>query len=121
MGMADDAEIRRANFKRLWPEKFSPSQAAAALWGTPQQWSDVYYGRKSFGEKLARSIEEKMQLVRLSLDDPEGPKSSALSHEVLEALAKASPDQRAMVESLIRTYLQMPQATEVSQKRNRAA
>ena len=31
-------------------------------------WSDLFHGRKSFGEKLARSLEEQMGLPRNTLD-----------------------------------------------------
>lgn len=61
--VAVDSEIRRENFKRwchsLTPDGlFSPSAVAQRLGKTASQWSDLYYGRKSFGEKIARNIEE---------------------------------------------------------------
>src|SRR5690349_8373486 len=58
-GMAEDSEIRRTNFRKLWAEPFSPSEAAAKLWGRSSLWSDLHHGRKSFGEKIARKIEDK--------------------------------------------------------------
>lgn len=68
--MSDDAAIRRENFRRLWGAEWSPSRAVLALGKTTSFWSDLYHGRKSFGEKLAREIEGKLNLTRLSLDEP---------------------------------------------------
>lgn len=71
LGMADDAEIRRQNLRRLFPgDPFPSTRAARELGRTPAFWSDLARGRKSFGEKLARSIEEHAGLPRLALDDP---------------------------------------------------
>jgi hypothetical protein len=74
LGMADDAEIRRQNLRRLYPgDPFPATRAARELGRTPSFWSDLANGRKSFGEKLARSIEEAAGMPRLALDDPAAP------------------------------------------------
>lgn len=106
--VAEDAEIRRANFRKLWAEPFSPSEAAARLWGTAAQWSDLYHGRKSFGERLARKIEDKLGLVRLSLDDQGGPTMSPIAPDILQALQEASREQRDQAESVLRALLNVP-------------
>ncbi len=107
-GMADDAEIRRANFRKLWPGKFSPSKAAHRLWGTPSQWSDLYHGRKSFGEKLARDIEDELDLVRGSLDDPAGPKKAIISSDLATALEGMAEPDRRRAENMLRLHLGLP-------------
>lgn len=106
--MADDAAIRRENFRKLWGPEFSPGYVASRLWGRPSFWSDQYHGRKSFGEKLARKIEEHLGLPRLSLDSPAGvtalprdpePAGDALSDAldtVLDALSTLSVAQWRM-------------------------
>ena len=103
-GMADDAEIRRTNFRALWSEPFSPSYAATSLWGSAALWSDLYHGRKSFGEKLARRIEEKMGLVRLSLDDPSGARTAPVSESVLDHMATLDPAARRRAENVLRAH-----------------
>lgn len=107
-GMADDAEIRRENFRLLMGKPFSPSEAASRLWGTPQLWSDVFHGRKAFGEKLARRIEDKLLLARMSLDDPGGVKTATLSAELMERLGSLNEEDRASAENLLRIHLKMP-------------
>lgn len=102
--MADDAEIRRANFRGLWAEPFSPTSAATALWGSAALWSDLYHGRKSFGEKLARRIEEKVGLVRLSLDDPSGPQAEPISDFVLRHMSTLDPTARRRAENVLRAH-----------------
>lgn len=57
-GVAEDSAIRLENFRKLvGPEaKFSPNDVAAMMgWGRPSYWTDLFYGRKSFGERIARS------------------------------------------------------------------
>ena len=107
-GMADDADIRRDNFRSLWGDKFSPSAAARALWGSPSLWSDLYHGRKSFGEKIARDIEDKLDLVRLSLDDPGGPQPAPISAALAEKLQAAPAPERRKAENMLRLQFGMP-------------
>jgi hypothetical protein len=111
LGMADDAAIRLKNFKDLYAKTgFSPTEVARELGNRPQFWSDLMNGRKSFGEKLARGIEEKKSLVRLSLDDPQGAKQMPLSNDLLAHLAGLPADQREDAESLLRIHLKLPPA-----------
>jgi hypothetical protein len=105
--VADDADIRRENFRKLWGSPFSPSEAAVRLWGTAAQWSDLYHGRKSFGEKLARKIEDALGLPRLSLDDPGGLALSPIPPDVLSALQDAPADVRQQAETILRALLKI--------------
>lgn len=45
-----------------------PTDLKARLGRSASFWSDLLHGRKSFGEKLARDIEQKMGLPRNTLD-----------------------------------------------------
>jgi hypothetical protein len=105
--VADDAEIRRVNFRKLWGDPFSPSEAKVRLWGSAAQWSDLYHGRKSFGEKLARKIEDRLGLPRLSLDDPGGPSLSAIPPDVMSALESAPAEVRKQAETILRALLRI--------------
>jgi hypothetical protein len=67
---AEDTLVRLERFKaecqrRGWD---GPSALVANLGRTPSFWSDLMNGRKSFGEKLARSLEEQMRLPRNAFD-----------------------------------------------------
>ena len=106
---AEDSEIRLANFKALWDaQRWTPALLASNCGSSASQWSDLYYGRKSFGEKIARKIESGMNLVRLSLDDPEGARFQPLSAEVFAKLAQLDPSQIRLVENSIRGMLDLP-------------
>ena len=105
--MAEDAQIRLENFRALWPEPFSPTAAAKALWGTPSLWSDLYRGKKSFGEKLARDIESRLELVRLSLDDPEGPQPAPITAALAQRMQAADPVERRKAENMLRLHFGM--------------
>lgn len=63
--MSDDALIRRENLKALGK---SATELAALMGKTPQYWRDLMQTEKSFGEKAARGIEEKLGLARGQLD-----------------------------------------------------
>lgn len=77
--MSDDALIRRGALKaamkaRGWEIADLPE---ALGFGRYTYWRDVLGGDKSFGEKVARKIEEKLGLERGHLDRP--AESAALS------------------------------------------
>jgi hypothetical protein len=63
--MSDDALIRKANLKALGK---SATELALATGKSYQYWRDVMETPKSFGEKSARNVEEKLGLSRGSLD-----------------------------------------------------
>lgn len=123
--MADDAAIRRHNFRAYWGDNWSPTAAAQRLWGTASLWSDLYHGRKSFGEKLARKIEDHLGLARLSLDDPLGPSAAPLSADLLRKLEAAPVDERQRLENMLRAHFGLPllsvHPAAVSQKQPRRA
>ncbi len=66
--MSDDALIRRENLKSLG---HGPKELVLLVGNSYAYWHDLFNGRKSFGEKAARRIEEKLGLPRGSLDDVE--------------------------------------------------
>ncbi|MDP3651066.1 MAG: S24 family peptidase [Rhodoferax sp.] len=63
--MSDDALIRLANLKSLG---WGPTDLANKVGNSYQYWRDLLAGNKSFGEKAARNIEEKLSLPRGCLD-----------------------------------------------------
>jgi hypothetical protein len=78
--MSDDALIRLSNLKAT---DLTPTLLAEKVGGRTSYWSDLLRGKKSFGEKVARKIEEKLGWPRGCLDDdggcPEKPISFDLS------------------------------------------
>lgn len=70
--MNDDALIRLENLKAL---NLTAQQLSARVGGRVSYWSDLMRGQKSFGEKAARNIEEKLGMPRGYMDsaDPEAP------------------------------------------------
>ena len=67
-GMAEDALIRLENLKSTG---LGAAELARKVGSTYQYWRDLLAGRKSFGEKAARRIEEKLGFPRGSLDSVE--------------------------------------------------
>lgn len=63
--MSDDALIRRANLKNLG---LTPKELSGRVGHSYQYWRDLLETDKSFGEKTARNIEEKLGLPRGQLD-----------------------------------------------------
>lgn len=104
---AEDGSIRLANFQRAWSKYgWSATLLKQRCGGGVSFWSDLYNGKKpSFGEKLARKIETGMELVRLSLDDPDGAKPLPLAGDVLDALGALDDDARHRMNDVIRAML----------------
>ena len=69
MEMSDDALIRLENLRALGR---SPTELSTAMGTSYQYWRDMLGGRKSFGEKIARDLEDKLGLPRGCLDLTEG-------------------------------------------------
>lgn len=69
MEMSDDALIRLANLKALG---YSTTELVQLIGNSYQYWRDLLAGNKSFGEKAARNIEDKLSLPRGCLDLVEG-------------------------------------------------
>lgn len=63
--MSEDALIRRNNLKALG---LTPTDLVARVGKSYQYWRDLMNTEKSFGEKTARNIEEKLGLQRGQLD-----------------------------------------------------
>jgi hypothetical protein len=88
--MAEDALIRRENFKRLMKERgWELGVLKDALgWGRYSFWRDLISDdqAKSFGEKLARKIEDKAGLPRGWLD------SSGAKAPPKPALVRSTPE-----------------------------
>lgn len=63
--MSEDALIRRTNLKALG---YSPGELVTRIGKSYQYWRDLMETNKSFGEKAARNIEEKLGLQRGQLD-----------------------------------------------------
>lgn len=107
--MADDAAIRMTNFNRMWPaDRFGPADLSRMLGNRPSFWSDLRAGRKSFGEKLARQIEDAGELVRGSLDDPQGAKRMAIEQDLLTHIQNLPEEQQRAVNALLRIHLGLP-------------
>lgn len=69
--MIDLPAIRRANLQKIRDKRFtSNAELARAIERAPSQVNDMLTGTKSFGFKIARSIEEKLKLPRGYLDEP---------------------------------------------------
>jgi len=67
--MSEDAQIRRDNLATL---QLGPKELTEKLGRTYSFWRDLVKSNKSFGEKLARSIEDGLELPRGWLDRPPG-------------------------------------------------
>lgn len=67
--MGDDALIRLTNLKALG---HGPADLVRLVGSSYPYWRDLLAGQKSFGEKAARNIEEKLGLPRGCLDVAEG-------------------------------------------------
>lgn len=104
------AALRRENFGRLFPPaKFSLSDLVQAFGRTPAFWSDLRHKRKSFGEKLARSLEETAGLAPGELDRPAATRlRGALSDDVLAHLETLPAAEVQRAEALLRVHLGMP-------------
>jgi len=66
--MSDDALIRLSNLKAMG---VTPAVLVERVGKTRSYWSDLLRGQKSFGEKTARNIEERLGLRRGALDQNE--------------------------------------------------
>ena len=65
--MGEDALIRLENLRAT---KLGPSELSLRAGGRSSYWSDMLAGKKSFGEKAARKIEEALGMPRGALDKP---------------------------------------------------
>lgn len=71
LAVAEDSQIRLTNLRLLLASRGLSVAGASRQFGRSVSfWSDMLNGRKSFGERLARRIEEQAQLPRGALDRP---------------------------------------------------
>lgn len=69
--MLDIPAIRRQNLQKIRDKSYaSNAELARAIGRSSSQVNDMLSGTKSFGPKIARSIEEKLKLPRGYLDEP---------------------------------------------------
>lgn len=124
--MSEDAAIRRANLTLLCAQRhWTTADLHAELgWGRYSYWHDLISDpRKSFGEKVARHIEEKLELGRNWLDQDrdghhraEAPARDAapltprlpFSVALVAALRKCDAAQLIKFENTLRALLGMP-------------
>jgi hypothetical protein len=128
-GMADDASIRRANLNRFVKARaWTPSDLAARYHGRVSYWRDLLtQPHKSFGEKVARRIEEEAGLPRLWLDQIDADLALAPAHltaqelpapfpppqwpwsvQLWQAVRRLDEDQLAQAEHVLRAHLGLP-------------
>ena len=100
--MSDDAGIRLENLKKL---KLGAADLRDRLGSSYSLWSDLIKGRKSFGEKLARRIEEGLVLPRGWLDaaSDEVPVLPPLDQRRQMPQSARRPDVGSAVESEVMT------------------
>lgn len=101
--MAVDAAIRRENLRTICRARgLTPSLAAAQYGRRVSFWSDLLIGRKAFGEKLARAIEEQLGLPPLSLDQaPETAEqhaSAGVAPRVAHDLSQFKPEHAPLLD-----------------------
>ena len=108
--MSEDASIRRENLNRL---KIGPGDLSERVGGRYTYWRDLLTDpKKSFGEKIARKIEEKLGLPRGSLDIP----AASLAQQATDPawplpnisparLTVLTPNQRALLEGYMLSFL----------------
>jgi len=76
IAMSEDALIRLENLKRM---NKTPKELEMAVGGRYTYWHDMLAGTKSFGEKAARKIEEKLGLYRGQLDQENSISAATLT------------------------------------------
>lgn len=67
--MSDDALIRLQNLRQLG---LTATELSERMGTRYTYWRDMLAGQKSFGEKAARNLEERLGLMRGCLDSPDG-------------------------------------------------
>jgi hypothetical protein len=119
-GMNDDALIRLSNLKAL---SLTPKHLSDRVGGRVSYWADMLRGEKSFGEKVARKIEEQLGLPRMSLDTSDAdepiptPQPTRQENEQIaqalgvltKALQKADKNTRIALEPLLASMANEPE------------
>ena len=126
--MADDAGIRRTNLQRLLRQRgWTAADLSDRYHGRYTYWRDLLKDpNKSFGEKVARRLEEEADLPRLWLDTPEAdleilnhphkagepppamePARWPFSRDLWLAVSKLDEDQLLHAERVLRAHLSL--------------
>lgn len=108
--MSEDASIRRENLNRL---KIGARELSERVGGRYTYWRDLLTDpKKSFGEKAARKIEEKLELPRGSLDVPSASETPQeidptwpLPNISRARLTGLTPNDRALLEGYMLSFL----------------
>lgn len=87
--MVEDALIRLTNLKALG---HGPTDLVRLVGNSYPYWRDLLAGQKSFGEKAARNIEEKLGLPRGCLDQVDGCRPHARQDRAEYAVQRADAD-----------------------------
>lgn len=98
---SDDQLIRLDNFKLVVSNRgLTPNDLTTQIGGRYTYWRDLLAGEKSFGEKIARKIEDKLGLQRYSLDDGSNPggfvKLDSREREMVEQYRGLSKEARQL-------------------------
>ncbi len=129
--MSEDAFIRRGNLRRLCVSRnWGPKDLTLAAGRRYSFWFDLLNdSKKSFGEKVARDIEQQLNLPRGWLDEPAAlPVPSTLgaeeaqgqyvvpfwpfSPDLLSAVSTLGEDEMQRLEAVIRAHLGLSGATD---------
>lgn len=99
--MSEDANIRRENLRSLG---LGPSELVTLAGRTPGYWSALLNSpAKSFGERIARDIEAKLEKPRGWLDRPHGTRVVLdYSPKAAEPTPPAAPDLAAAIPVVVR-------------------
>lgn len=104
--MSEDAQIRRDNLAAL---HLGPNDLVAKAGRSYSFWRDLIKSNKSFGEKLARSIEHDLSLPRGWLDRPPGTRVVLdYSPKAAEPTPPAAPDLAAAIPVVVRALGSLP-------------
>ena len=121
--MNDEAAIRRSNLQRLCKARqWGPTELHQHAGRSYSFWPSLLKGPKSFGEKLARSIEDQLDLPRGWLDRedavplPIARESGGglivtrwlFSLDLYKACDELEADERGHLENVMRAFLHMP-------------
>jgi hypothetical protein len=104
--VSEEKLIRLDNFKRVVAERhYSIKDLTDRLGSGYSFWYDLLNGRKHFGEKLARRIEDGLQLPRLWLDHVNAP----VPPEVAAGSSAAQLDLMGLVAQLLHDLAETPE------------
>jgi len=96
--MSEDALIRLENLRKL---NQTAKELESVVGGRYTYWRDMLQGTKSFGEKIARKIEEKYGMQRGQLDTVDGVSHGTVLQQPNESpLPKATPTHAHLAQTL---------------------